>query len=287
MNRDKPSPGHEQRPPEFSAPANAGQGSRGFRAILLALLIPFVLDIWDGGILLTSVLGAALWGLLITLSIAVPRTQDPKLRKIFVRAHAFAWGLWLAAWCVSMVVHYGSFNPDAILLSPLSRTWLIRIHAFLLAGASGLVLLFGSSSLAGIVQMNRLRSSSWKRRSSSTWQLPSLESLARVSSSSVFWAFTAWGVGLALATLTLIVSLESHSQLRGLMSLAADPQILLTGFLWLLLGVAFAIQNRNRMASQQRAYWLASIAGLFWCFLALQAWLRASSFHEPLRWFLK
>jgi hypothetical protein len=71
------------------------------------------------------------------------------------------------------------------------------------------------------------------------------------------------------------------------MSLAADPQILLTGFLWLLLGVAFAIQNRNRMASQQRAYWLASIAGLFWCFLVLQAWLRASSFHEPLRWFLK
>src|SRR5690606_15631924 len=150
------------------------------------------LDIWDGGILLTSVLGAGLWGLLITLSISAPRTQDPKLRKIFVRAQAFLWGLWLAAWCVSMVLHHTTLNPSAVLLAPVSRTWLIRIHACLLAAASGLVLLFGLSSLAIIAQMKRLRSSSWTRRLSTSWQLPSLESLARVSASSVFWAFTAW-----------------------------------------------------------------------------------------------
>lgn len=272
----------------MTTPANAGHPPRAFRSVLLALLVPFILDIWDGGILLTSVLGAGLWGLLITLSISVPRTGDPKLKKIFVKAHAFCWGLWLSAWCVSMVVHYSSLNPDAVLLQPLSRTWLIRFHAFLLAGASGLVLLFGVSSIAGLVQMKRLRSSSWKRRSTtSSFQLPSLESLARVSSSAVFWAFTAWGIGLALATLTLMVSLESHTQIRGVSHLLSDPQILLTCFLWALLGVAFIIQNRSQMISQRRAYWLASLAGLFWCFLALQAWLRTSSFHEPLRWFLR
>jgi hypothetical protein len=281
MNRDKPSPAPAQ------SPTSVENASRGFRAVLLALLVPVILDIWDGGILLTSVLGSGLWFLLIALSISVPRTQDPRLKKIFVRAHAFFWGLWLAAWGVSLVVHHSSLSGDVLLLKPVSRTWLIRIHAFLLAGASGLVLLFGVSSVAALVQMKRLRSSSWKRRSSGSFQLPSIESLSRVSSSAVFWSFTAWGVGLALATLTLIVSLESHSQLRGLASLASDPQILLTFFLWLLLGVAFAIQNRSKMVSQQRAYWLASLAGLFWCLLAVQAWLRTSSFHEPLRWFLR
>ncbi|MEO5668244.1 MAG: hypothetical protein ABIR96_09315 [Bdellovibrionota bacterium] len=245
-----------------------------------------MLDLFDGGILLTSVLGSALWGLLITVSISAPRTQDPKLRKIFVRAQAFLWGLWLSAWCVSLVVHHASLNPEALLLQPVSRTWLIRTHAFLLAGASGLVLLFGCSSFAGLLQMRRLQSTSWKRRSSQ-FQLPSIESLARVSSSAVFWAFTAWGVGLALATLTLIVSLESHTQLRGLSTLASDPQILMTCLLWVLLGVAFLIQNRSAMVSRQRATWLASLATLFWCSLAVQAWMKTSSFHEPLRWFLK
>jgi|GEM_PF-3405549 len=286
MNRDKPTPGLDTRPAESASPANAEHGRSGPRSVLLAVLVPFVLDLLDGGILLTSVLGSGLWGLLIAVSISLPRTQDPKLKRIFLRAHSVLWALWLCAWGVSMVVHFMSLSPDAVLLKPLSRTWLIRVHAFLLAGASGLVLLFGLASAASLLQMQRLRSSSWSRRSRHL-QLPSLESLARVSSSSVFWAFTSWGVGLALATLTLIVSLEENTQLRGLTSLASDPQILMTSFLWVVLGVAFLLQNQRQISSQQRASWLSSLAGLFWCLLAVQALLRSSSFHEPLRWFLK
>lgn len=288
MKHDKPTPSLVPRTSDNSAPnqINAEQGRFARRYVLLALVVPFGLDIWVGGMLLTSVLGAALWGLLITLSVYASRTQDPKLKKFSTRAVAVLWFAWLAAWGVSLVAYYSSLSPDALLLKPLSRTWLVRIHAVLLAGASGLVVLFGVSSLGAIFQIKRVRSSSWSRRSSKL-HLPSLESLARVSSSAVFWAFTSWGVGLALAVLTLIVSFESHSQLRGLMGLASDPKILLTCFLWIVLGVAFVVQTRARMNSQRRAYWLASLASIFWCLLAVQAWAKTSSFHEPLRWFIR
>ncbi len=286
MKHDKPSaaPGAEETP--LAPPSNAGQGLRARILFLLAALLPLFLDIFTGGYLLTSVLGAALWGLLILVAVLEPRSRDLKLRRLLRQSQQLLWGLWLAGWAASVVSH-GNLDASSPLLAPLSRAWLVRIHAFLLAGASGLVLLFGVSSLASILQMKRLRSSSWSRRSSA-FQLPSLESLARVSSSAVFWSFCAWGVGLSLATLTLVVSLESRSfSGEALQNLLADPKIVLTCFLWVLLGVAFLVQTRTRMMSITRAYWLASLSGAFWIFLTMHAWLDTSSFHEPLRWFLR
>jgi hypothetical protein len=288
MKRDKPGSAGALGSHESSSPhqPNAQRSLRDRSSVLLAVLGPFFLDIWVGGVLLTSVLGAALWGLLILVAVLAPRTRDPKLKKIWTQTQISLWVLWLLAWVVSAAVQFASFSPETTLLQPLSRIWLVRIHAFLLAGASGLVLLFGVSSLAQILQMKRLRSSSWARRSSS-FQLPSIESLSRVSSSAVFWSFSAWGVGLSLATLTLIVSLEPQSSEGTLASMLSDPKILLTCLLWLLLGLAFLIQTRTRILSLNRAYWLASLSGAFWLFLTMQVWLDTSSFHEPLRWFLR
>jgi len=252
-----------------------------------ALLLPFCLDLLVNGNLLTSVLGAAFWGLLITLSAWKPQVRDLRLRTHFSRAQIILWTLFITAW---FYLYFIGNTQTTAWIQPLSRPWLVRIHAFLLAGASGLVFLFGLSSLAAHFQIKRIQSNSWQRRSVSKFfkTLPSLESLLKVSSMAVFWAFTGWGVGLALAFLTLVVAYgPGPESATSALSLASDPKILLTAFLWLVLLVAFLIQNRSQWNPKQRSHWLTGLSIVFWAFLALQAFVQASSFHEPVRWFLR
>jgi hypothetical protein len=253
-----------------------------------ALLIPFCLDLLVGGSLLTSILGSATWTLLITLSSWKPQVRDTKLRGFFSRAEVGIWILYLMSWTYLFLK--GPY-VDNIWIRPLSRSWLVSIHAFLLAGSSGLVFLFGLSSLAAHFQIQRLQSNSWQRRTTGRFfkSLPSLESLTKVSSMAVFWAFTAWGVGLALAFLTLLATYGPSSNASSIteLNLSIDPKIFLTTFLWLILLSAFLIQNHSQWNPRRRAHWLMSLSFVFWIFLVFQAFYQFSSFHEPVRWFLK
>lgn len=258
----------------------------------LALLLPFALDLVLRGQLLTSVVGAGLWVLLITLSAWKPKTRDSQLKKLISKAQVMFWTFFIVTWLYLSLKGSGNSSEVVNWIHPLSTTWLFRIHAFLLAGASGLVFLFGLSSWATQLQFYNLRSDSWQRRRlKGFWkQFPSLESLLKMSSRAVFWAFTCWGVGFALAFLTLFTAYTVGHKTTHLTytELATDPKIIFTGILWMILLMAYLVQNRLHWDSQKRALWLSSLALVFWTLLSFQAFLMTpSTFHEPVRWFLK
>lgn len=250
-----------------------------------AILFPWFLDLVTPGLFLVTVLGASTWYLIMAITVLQQRSRDKKLQrwsKVFL---GLFWVVWISAWLLN------SFGES--LLDPAMReglvaetsleAWLLRLHATLMAGASGLVFLFGAASCAWLFQMRRVSAPSWKRRSGGWTILPSLESLSSVVRNALLWAFVAWGAGLILA----IFSLSQTHTISFFESLTQDSQVLVSGVLWVILLAAIGIHRMHiRLTANRRYSFVLASSLVFWTLLIFQAFNRyySDSFHEPLRW---
>lgn len=253
------------------------------RALWAAVFIPWLLDFVTPNLFLTTLVGASIWGLLIASSILHQNAKDNRLRSLLKKATVTLWVLWIASFTGDFL---GLFSPQSSntfysLNDSNLRSWLVTIHATLLAGASGLVILGSLASLAWITQMKRVQAKSWERRGKVPFKLPSLESLSNLSKSSSLWALIIWGIGFSLAMATL--SLTRGASFGALLN---DIQILVSFTLWSILFAAFVLQSKIKFLSERRKQWLVIAAnGFFWCLLLIHALLKHSiSFHEPLKW---
>lgn len=251
-----------------------------------AVLFPWFLDLVTPGLFLVTVLGASTWYLIIAITVLQQRSRDKKLQRWSRVFLGLFWVVWLSAWLLNSfgeAILEPGMAEEVFLAESSLQAWLLRLHATLMAGASGLVFLFGAASCAWLFQMRRVSAPSWKRRSEGWTILPSLESLSSVVRNAVVWSFAAWGAGLLLA----IFSLSQTQTISFFEALTQDQQVLISSFLWLLLLLALGINRMHAHLSAGRRYSIVLASSLvFWSLLILQAFSRyySDSFHEPLRW---
>ncbi len=245
----------------------------------MAIFIPWLLDFFSPNLFLTTLVGASLWYLLLASSILQDTAKDKDLKGLLKKAFISLWILWLLAFAGNLFLS----SPSAIetMSEESALSWLIRIHATLLAGSAGLVLLGALSSLAWLLQMRRVKAISWQRRQDKHFKLPSLESLSNLSKKSSTWAFFAWGVGLSLAVVSLTIT--RRSSISGLLG---DLQIVGSFALWGILFIGLRIQKRKLSIAEDRRQWLVAIVNtFFWCLLLILTYVQHSeSFHGPIRW---
>ncbi|NCN41482.1 hypothetical protein GW916_09580 [bacterium] len=254
----------------------------------IAVLVPWALDFLSPHLFLTTVIGAALWYLLIAGTILKHSAKDQNLQNFAKKSVVILWGLWILSFIGNIILS----NPEALSelehletaawFTPTINPWLIRIHATLFAGAAGLVFLGAVASMAWIIQMKRVRAKSWERRRRGSFSLPSLESLAQVSRSSTRWAFWGWGLGLSLAIASMILTQAFQ------WSVFKDSQIVFSVFLWTLLLFSLFLQSRDALDENRKQWIVIFTNSCFWCLLLLHALsTHYMSFHEPIRWWTR
>ncbi len=254
----------------------------------LIFFLPWALDLWSQHGVLSTVLGAALWGLSLISSAARAKTQDPKLRSLQGVILTLSLVTWLIYWL-------RTFGPSGAI--PISKTpegftshFLTLSHAGLLAASTGIVVLWWIASLLWLIQEYFLRKRSFERRSG-VWTLPSLESLSRFQSLAFHGALLSWGLGFFLALASGLFTwqpLRESSFANTQNSWLLDPKVIATSALFLLLIIYFQLNLFLNEVSRlrHRMSFLFSTTFLM-VFLYLFLGKYSSTLHEPLNWLHK
>lgn len=260
---------------------------------LASYLVAFVLELLRRA-------GRARWSRMVTAGVVgaglvahsiylVRRTQETGLPPLVGSAHdwllVLAWLLVVAYLAVTLVdrdlaiglfvlplvmafiaaTYFMTTTEQAASLAAIGRRRWAMLHA------SGLVLGFGGlavaflSSLMYLVQHRRMRTGTGMIAG---WRMPSLESLARV---------TRWAVWLGFGLLTLgvgtglVLGLSPSEEMTS--SFLWDPQVLLGGAVWLVLGGLCARLVARRQTSGKQVALLAATASgiLIFAVVGIQA----------------
>ena len=243
----------------------------------LSLVGPWILDLAGGQGVLTSLFGSLLWGLSVALSASRLKMADTKGRAFLGSVLAFLWGSWVTYWVESFFE-----APRRLGLTPEMLRWVRVSHGALLAAGGAMVVILLVFSVLWLIQEASIRRPSWKRRSQRL-HLPSLESLNRVCAALVVLAFTTWGLGLALALMS--VTLDSTRQ--SMLSWITDVKLVGASALWILVLAAFQLGHWMRTSNPwlYRSYFVLSL--IFFVGFSLLLWGPKASLHEPLRWFVR
>jgi hypothetical protein len=241
-------------------------------------MIPWGLDLIFRTGVLTTLLGASLWGIALLSAALLPGTRDRRLRLFLDRllmALALAWAL---NWGWALLIG----GAKSAWLRPLPVTLLIKVHAALLAGGLGMVVVLWLGSGAYLVQHTLVQADSWQRRGL-PFRLPSLESLNKLCSNSLQASLITWGAGLALATLTTLLSSSGAERWERLL----DGQVLVATLLWFLLLLLHLLRLNldGRQALLHRT--LFAMSTLFLLVFSLTWTLQSPQEHRPLQWIVE
>lgn len=237
----------------------------------LILLVPWLLDLRSPTPALETAFGALLWGVAVVVAAVYPRTRDVKWRQRLASGLAVLSGTWLAYWALSLFEGV----PHKHVWQTTSLHWLTLTHSALLAAGAGMVLSLWLAAALWLIQENRLRQSSWERRSARS-SLPSLESLARFCQWAATFAFISWFLGVVVAFVT------AHLQWQRWLT---DPKVAATAGLSAVLLACLHLRGNAAPSSRwlYKSYLaLTSIFIIFFIWIMLPA---VTTLHEPMRWF--
>jgi hypothetical protein len=242
------------------------------------LLVPWALDLIFRTGVLTTLLGASLWGIALLSSVILPGTRDRRLRDFLEKLLMILALGWALNWGWALLMG----GAASAWLRPLPVTLLIKVHAALLAAGLGMVLVLWLASGTYLLQNQLVQADSWQRRGL-PFRLPSLESLGRVCSLSLSASLITWGAGLALASLTALLSASGAERWERLL----DTPVLVASLLWFILLSLHYARNHVvvRGASLHRIFFVISTVfvlafGVYWSLHSSSS----AGFHRPLKW---
>ncbi len=250
------------------------------------LVLPWILDALVGGMVFGSLLGAALWGLWISIEIARTQVKNPRTQNQLAILGTGLGAFWFGVWFTYFVNLNSSPRPEASLEPEnLVSQWIPWVHGGLLAAGLGIAFVVWTTSALWLLGDMSNRKKSWQRRTLFLRKfVPPLEVLGKSLVKALWLGFLTWGIGFFLAVL---IGFKKY----GSPSSASFSQIgfLVLGFLWALLGLVSASISKtlDRFRWDRRLFWgaLSTSTLLILFFVSVTFGKFLPDFHTPVELF--